>query len=145
MTQERIVAAALESADTRGDFSMRALGEQLGVDPMAIYRHFGDKRALLDALVDAALRDLEPAGPEAGIPIERLRQLCLDFRQALCAHPGVAHRIRVTLPTLEANGPSVIDVVDAESGRLVLFASATARASCNRHDSDAELRDRGSA
>lgn len=115
MTQERIVAAALELADTRGDFSMRALGEQLGVDPMAIYRHFRDKDALLDALVDAALQDLDPPAAEAGTPIERLRRLCLEFRQALSAHPGVAHRIRVTLPTL---GPHVIGLTEASLGLI---------------------------
>lgn len=115
LSQERIVVAALELADTRGDFSMRALGEQLGVDPMAIYRHFEDKDALLDALVDTALADLAPAPPEAGAPIERLRQLCLDFRRALSRHPGVAHRIRATLPTL---GPHVIGLIEASLGLL---------------------------
>jgi AcrR family transcriptional regulator len=115
LSQERIIAAALELADTRGDFSMRALGEQLGVDPMAIYRHFEDKDALLDALVDTALADLAPAGPEAGAPIERLRRLCLDFRQALSDHPGVAPRIRATLPTL---GPHAIALTEAALGLI---------------------------
>jgi len=109
------VVAALELADMRGDFSMRALGERLGVDPMAVYRHFRDKDALLDALVDAALQDLEPGPHVAGTPIERLRQLCLDFRRALSAHPGVAHRLRVTLPTL---GPHVIGLTEASLGLI---------------------------
>ncbi len=116
LSRERIVAAALELADTRGDFSMRALGEQLGVDPMAIYRHFEHKDALLDALVDAALADLVPQPPEAGTPIERLRQLCLDFRHVLCGHPGVAHRIRTTLPAL---GPHVIALTEASLGLIL--------------------------
>lgn len=116
LSQERIVAAALELADTRGDFSMRALGEKLGVDPMAIYRHFEDKDALLDALVDTALADLTPAPPDAGTPHERLRRLCHDFRAALSAHPGVAPRIRAALPTL---GPHVIVLTEAALGLLL--------------------------
>ena len=115
LSHERIVAAALELADRRGEFSMRALGDQLGVDPMAIYRHFEDKNALLDALVDSALADLVPSPPEAGAPADRLRQLCVDFRRVLSCHPGVAHRIRTTLPTL---GPHVIGLTEASLGLL---------------------------
>lgn len=115
LSQERIVGAALELADTRGDFSMRALGDKLGVDPMAIYRHFKDKDALLDALVDAALADLAPAPPEWGTPVERVRRLCLDFRAALRAHPGLAPRIRTALPAL---GPRVIASTEASLGLL---------------------------
>jgi TetR/AcrR family tetracycline transcriptional repressor len=121
LSQERIIAAALDLADTRGDFSMRALGEKLGVDPMAIYRHFRDKDALLDALVDAALADLAPA--DIGLPIERLRQLCIDFRSSLVAHPGVASRIRAALPTL---GPHVIGLTEASLG-LILEVGVDAR------------------
>ena len=116
LSQERIVAAALELADTRGDFSMRGLGEKLGVDPMEIYRHFDDKDALLDALVDTALADLAPLPHEAGTPIERLRQLCLDFRGTLSTHPGVAPRIRAALPTI---GPYVIALTEASLGLIL--------------------------
>lgn len=116
LSQERIVSAALELADTRGDFSMRGLGEKLGVDPMAIYRHFQDKDALLDALVDSALADLAPLPAEAGTSIERMRQLCLDFRVTLSAHPGVAPRIRAALPTV---GPHVIALTEASLGLIL--------------------------
>ena len=116
LSQERIVAAALELADTRGDFSMRKLGEKLGVDPMAIYRHFQDKDALLDALVDSALADLAPLPAEAGTPIVRLRQLCIDFRVTLSTHPGIASRIRAALPTV---GPHVIALTEASLGLIL--------------------------
>jgi len=95
---------------------MRALGHTLGVDPMAIYRHFQDKDALLDALVDSALADLTPLSPEAGTPVERLRQLCLDFRVTLSEHPGVAERIRASLPTI---GPHVIALTEASLGLIL--------------------------
>ena len=75
LTPERIVDAALTLANARGDFSMRALGSGLRVDPMAIYRHFRDKDALLDAMVDSLLAEFEPPKPESGTPVERLRQI----------------------------------------------------------------------
>ena len=79
---------------------MRALGQKLRVDPMAIYRHFRDKEALLDAMVDAALANLEPPAPGTGTPALRLRRMFMDFRTALAAHPGVALRVSTTRPTL---------------------------------------------
>lgn len=97
-------------ADDRGDFSMRALGQKLRVDPMAIYRHFRDKEALLDAVVDEALRALEPGPATAGSPRERLEAICRAFRAALIAHPGIAARVSATRPTL---GPHTVAVTEA--------------------------------
>jgi AcrR family transcriptional regulator len=104
------VEAALTLADARGDFSMRGLGQKLRVDPMAIYRHFRDKEALLDAMVDAALADLLVPLPGAGHPVERLRRMCVDFRACLDAHPGVAMRVATTRPTL---GPHTLGLTEA--------------------------------
>jgi AcrR family transcriptional regulator len=77
---------------------------------MAIYRHFRDKDALIDAMVDAALKDLEAPPPESGPPEERLRRILLDLRSALAAHPGLALRVWTTLPTL---GPHTLDLTEA--------------------------------
>jgi AcrR family transcriptional regulator len=44
---------------------MRRLGRELGVDPMAIYRHLPDKAAVLDGIVDALHAEMDlgrPAG-----------------------------------------------------------------------------------
>jgi AcrR family transcriptional regulator len=38
---------------------MRRLAEGLGVAPNALYSHFADKSALLDALIDSLLADVE--------------------------------------------------------------------------------------
>lgn len=115
LTRDRIVAAALELADQRGDFSMRALGRKLGSDPMAAYRHFRDKEALQDAMVDAALEVVEAPSPDAGPALDRLRRMCLAFRRALRAHPGVAARVSTTRPTL---GPHTLALTEASLGLL---------------------------
>ena len=47
--QELLIAGDAES------FSLRALGEHLGVDPTAFYRHFSDKEDLLREVGDRAL------------------------------------------------------------------------------------------
>jgi AcrR family transcriptional regulator len=109
------VSAALELADARGDFSMRALGQRLRVDPMAIYRHFRDKDAVLDAMVDAALADLEADAAGSGAAAERLRRLCLGFHRAISAHPGVAQRVSTTRPTL---GPHTVALTEGCLGML---------------------------
>jgi AcrR family transcriptional regulator len=52
-TRERILAAARKAFDRRGldGLSLRAVAAQVGITPMAIYRHFRSKEALVDALV----------------------------------------------------------------------------------------------
>ncbi len=66
LSRERIEAALVEAA-ARGAFTM-PLGVQLGVDPMAAYRHFRDNEALVDAMVDAALAEFHPPGPNVRDP-----------------------------------------------------------------------------
>jgi AcrR family transcriptional regulator len=55
-TRERILVEARELFLSEGleGFSMRALGERVGVSAPAIYRHFDDKDALLATLIDAS-------------------------------------------------------------------------------------------
>jgi AcrR family transcriptional regulator len=52
LSRERIIAAAVELLDERGleGFTMRALGERLGVEAMAIYHYFPNKQMLLEVL-----------------------------------------------------------------------------------------------
>ena len=52
-TRDAILAAAGEAFEERGaaGLSLRDIASRVGVTPMAIYRHFNDKQALIDALV----------------------------------------------------------------------------------------------
>ncbi|MBN1459992.1 MAG: TetR/AcrR family transcriptional regulator [Armatimonadetes bacterium] len=52
LSKERIISAAVEMLDERGfgGLTMRALGEQLGVEAMALYHYFPNKQALLEAV-----------------------------------------------------------------------------------------------
>ncbi|MEI9931237.1 MAG: TetR/AcrR family transcriptional regulator [Rhizomicrobium sp.] len=52
-TKEQIFAAARSAFDRDGleGLSLRDIAREVGITPMAIYRHYKDKQALIDALV----------------------------------------------------------------------------------------------
>ena len=57
---ERVVETALALVDRDGldRLSMRRLGAELGVDPMAVYHYIPNKAALLDGLTEAVMNEL---------------------------------------------------------------------------------------
>jgi len=60
------VAVALADRDGIDGLSMRKLGQELGVDAMALYRHVRDKDDLLDGVVEVVVGEIErppPGGP----------------------------------------------------------------------------------
>lgn len=71
-TRDRIFAAARALFDRHGldGVSMRKIADAVGVTPMAIYRHYADKDALIDALMldgfvawEARVRAVKAADP----------------------------------------------------------------------------------
>jgi AcrR family transcriptional regulator len=85
-----VLAAALELADERGleELSMRAVASRLGVTPMALYRHVGDKHALLDGIVELLLMEL-PLPDPADHWRARLDQMSAAMRATARRHPTV--------------------------------------------------------
>lgn len=72
------------------EFSLRALGDRLGVSPMAAYRYFPDKAAIIDALADEVLTRVRVEDPDA---IDDADDLILGYasraRRALLEHPAL--------------------------------------------------------
>ena len=70
----RIVAAATELLSRDGDLTVREVAELAGVAPMSVYNHFGDKRGLVDAVVEGCFNRLDSAlsGVSIADPRERL-------------------------------------------------------------------------
>jgi AcrR family transcriptional regulator len=70
------VVAALKFVNERGlsSMTMRALGDEMGVDATALYRHFPNKESLIDAMIDwflgEALRNSEKSDDSS--PRERM-------------------------------------------------------------------------
>lgn len=63
--REAILVASLALADTAGldAITMQAVAKQLGVTPMALYRHVASKADLLDGVVEKLLEEL-PVAPK---------------------------------------------------------------------------------
>src|SRR5687768_1922235 len=61
LSRERIVTAALDSIESNGlaNLTMRRLGESLGVEAMSLYRYVPGREALLDAVVQQIIGDME--------------------------------------------------------------------------------------
>lgn len=90
LTRDEVFAAALAIVDQDGAeaLSMRRLGQALGRDPMAIYRHAANKAALLDGLAELILSQLEVEPSEQPWPAQ-LRSFANNFRKLALAHPNV--------------------------------------------------------
>jgi TetR/AcrR family tetracycline transcriptional repressor len=102
-----VVDAALRVADAEGldAVTIRRLAHDLGVTPMALYWHFADKEALLDAVADrlwdGAMADLS-ASAEPADPWEQLRHLCGVMVDAMRRHPAVAERVSMRVVTSDS-------------------------------------------
>ena len=61
LSQQRIVEAAIAFIDQHGlpGLTMRRLGNELGVEAMALYRHVPGKEELLDAVVEALVKGMQ--------------------------------------------------------------------------------------
>lgn len=99
LSPEAIAASALVLGDQQGPEAMtlRRIAAHLGCDPMALYRHFANRRALLDAVADLALATV--VLPDDRVPwAVRLRDLLVGVRQGALAHPGIAPHIAARPP-----------------------------------------------
>jgi AcrR family transcriptional regulator len=63
LNRNRVLQAAVSLADEAGidELSMRRLGQELGVVPMALYKHVANKEELLDGMVEAIVSEIDPA------------------------------------------------------------------------------------
>src|SRR3954451_814597 len=59
LSRDRILATALEFADTAGvdALTMRRLADELGFEAMSLYRHVANKKDLLDGMLDLVLAE----------------------------------------------------------------------------------------
>jgi AcrR family transcriptional regulator len=82
LNKDNYVQAAMEFVDENGSsaLTMRALGEKMGVDPTAVYRHFPNKEQLVDAMLDRLLGEaIAHVEPEGTPP----RDVIFNFTQRL--------------------------------------------------------------
>lgn len=90
LNREMVLAAALDLVDSGGidALSMRRLGQELGCDPMSLYRHAANRAALLDGITELVLDELPISSDESDWQ-EQLRQMAHDLRLLALRHPNV--------------------------------------------------------
>ncbi|MFF2345886.1 TetR/AcrR family transcriptional regulator C-terminal domain-containing protein [Pseudarthrobacter sp. NPDC058119] len=90
LSREIVLAAALELVDAEGldALTMRRLGQQLGRDPMSLYRYAENRAALLDGVAELVLDELsiQPDDPDW---MAQLRFLAHELRRLALEHPNV--------------------------------------------------------
>ncbi|MGV9817393.1 TetR/AcrR family transcriptional regulator [Nocardia xishanensis] len=110
LSRDRIVAAAVDiAARGRPDgLTGRALGEELGVDRSAVWRHFADKDALLRAVGDRLLALAYEQVPAGLDPKPRLEALARAVVAVYVGHPYVG----AAIASRTTRGPGEFAVVD---------------------------------
>ena len=92
LSPEAIIEASLRIA-ARGSadaFTVRRLGEELGADPTAVYRHFRDKDELLLSVADRTLGEVLDSIPPGLDWKDRLRALAQGSLEVALKYPAVA-------------------------------------------------------
>ncbi len=94
LSRGRVLGAAVAVADEAGiePLSMRRLAEELGVVPMALYKHVASKEDLLDGMIDLVVGEIDPPVAGAGWK-SAVRQRILSARRALLRHPWASRVI----------------------------------------------------
>ena len=116
LSRGRVLDAAVALADEVGieALSMRRLAQELGVVPMALYKHVANKEELLDGMVDALVSEIDP--PEGGTGWKgAVRLRVLSARQALLRHPWA----RQVLETRTNKTPAVLGYMDSFIGMFL--------------------------
>jgi AcrR family transcriptional regulator len=87
LSSARVLQAAVALADEAGlqAFSMRGLAQELGVVPMALYKHVANKEQLLDGMVDVVFSEIEL--PSGNLDWRSaMRRRAISTREALQRH-----------------------------------------------------------
>ena len=87
LTRERAWQAALKLADQGGidSLSMRKLGQELGVEAMALYYHFANKEEVVDGAIDLVFSEIDLPATGAHWKTS-MRQRAISARQVLSRH-----------------------------------------------------------
>ncbi|MEV0701706.1 TetR/AcrR family transcriptional regulator C-terminal domain-containing protein [Saccharopolyspora sp. NPDC050389] len=108
LSREYIADVALALIDRNGldKFSMRKLGAELDVDPMAVYRYFADQEELFDGIAEALFAEFDTdALPWQGPWRELCERFSRRMRDVLLEHP---HAVSI-FATRPVRSPASID------------------------------------
>jgi AcrR family transcriptional regulator len=109
--KQEILVAAVEIADELGleAVSMRSVAERVGVTPMALYPHIGNKGALLDAMVGHLAGEMLPAMDAGDTWREQLSGLGYAALELSRRHPWLG----ILMFSRPSVAPDAVRVTDA--------------------------------
>jgi len=115
LSRDRILRAAVALADEGGieSLSMRNLAQELGVVPMALYKHVANKDELVEGMIDVVVGEIDAPAPGAGWR-EVVRRRILSARQALLRHPWAP----LAIESRATATPVVLAYLDSMVGTL---------------------------
>ncbi|MET3720559.1 MULTISPECIES: TetR/AcrR family transcriptional regulator C-terminal domain-containing protein [unclassified Arthrobacter] len=116
LNRDRVLQAAVELADEIGleALSMRRLAEELGVVPMALYKHVANKEELLDAMVEVIVKEIDPPISSTDWKTA-VRLRIISARQVLMRHPWA----RAVLESRTNHTPTVLDYMESTIGMFL--------------------------
>ncbi len=87
LSRERVLQVTLGLADQVGldSLSMRRLGQELGVEAMALYHHFASRDEIVDGLVDLVFAEVDLPLGEGDWKVE-MRRRAISLRDVLLRH-----------------------------------------------------------
>jgi AcrR family transcriptional regulator len=111
-----VLEAAVALADQGGadSLSMRRLAQELGVVPMALYKHVANKDALLDGMIDVVVGEIDPPAEGLGWKLA-IRERILSARRALLRHPWASR----VMESRVAPTPTVLAYMDSMIGMFL--------------------------
>jgi AcrR family transcriptional regulator len=129
LSRERIVDAAVALVAERGaeHLTVRALGDVLGCDPSALYRHFRNVDDLHRAVGDHFLADIDTAPRSREGWRSAVKRLCIELRAAQIRQPRLAQLVR-SAPTRLGNELAFSEALLRELRRGGLRSPAAVRA-----------------
>ncbi|WP_328341998.1 TetR/AcrR family transcriptional regulator [Micromonospora sp. NBC_00421] len=115
LSRDRVLRAAVALADGAGieSLSMRNLAQDLGVVPMALYKHVANKDELLDGMVDVIIDEIDPLVPDVDWK-RAIRRRVLSARRVLRRHPWAP----LAIESRNMATPAVLAYLDSMIGTL---------------------------
>lgn len=113
LSRERVLRSAIAFVDTDGieSLSMRSFAQELGVVPMALYKHVANKEDLLDGMIEVVVGEIDRT-PGTGRWQPDVRQRILAARKSLLRHPWA----RAVLESRAAMTPAMFDYLNSLTG-----------------------------
>jgi AcrR family transcriptional regulator len=111
LNRDYVLRVAVASADAHGidAVNMRALADELGVVPMALYKHVAGKEELLDGMIDVVVAEIGAPPRQTTRWRPAVRKRILTARQTMLRHPWA----RRVVETRTSRSPVVLEYLDS--------------------------------